>query len=285
MGSLPPWLHPYLMVTSLSTYFDRIGYTGNASVSLETLQTLNLHHTQAIAYENLNPFLGWPVPLDTASLQEKLVNSRRGGYCYEQNLFFKHVLETIGFRVTGLAARVVWNMTPDVVLPRTHMLMRVEARGESFIADVGFGSLTLTAPLRLQLETAQHTPHGAFRLVREVEEFVLEAELGHEWKQLYKFTLHEQLQPDYEMANYYVSCHPKSRFVNGLMAARPAENRRYALSNNEFTVRFMNGQTERRVLGTAAEIRDVLEGPMGLKLPSTRDLDLRLQQLIELCTL
>jgi len=87
------------------------------------------------------------------------------------------------------------------------------------------------------------------------------------------------------MANYYVSCHPKSRFVNGLMAARPAENRRYALSNNEFTVRFMNGQTERRVLGTAAEIRDVLEGPMGLKLPSTRDLDLRLQQLIELCTL
>jgi len=73
--------------------------------------------------------------------------------------------------------------------------------------------------------------------------------------------------------------------VNGLMAARPAENRRYALSNNEFTVRFMNGQTERRVLGTAAEIRDVLEGPMGLKLPSTPDLDVRLQQLIELCTL
>jgi len=141
------------MVTSLSTYFHRVGYTGNASVSLETLQTLHLHHTQAIAFENLNPFLGWPVPLDTASLQEKLVNSRRGGYCYEQNLFFKHVLETIGFRVTGLAARVVWNMTPDVVLPRTHMLMRVEARGESFIADVGFGSLTLTAPLRLQLET------------------------------------------------------------------------------------------------------------------------------------
>src|SRR5262245_50104197 len=100
--------HPYLMIRSLPTYFERISYTGDASVSLETLQTLHLHHTQAIAFENLNPFLGWSVPLDTASLQEKLVDNRRGGYCYEQNLFFKHVLETIGFRVTGLAARVVW---------------------------------------------------------------------------------------------------------------------------------------------------------------------------------
>jgi N-hydroxyarylamine O-acetyltransferase len=152
--------------------------------------------------------------------------------------------------------------------------------GESFIADVGFGGVTLTAPLRLQLETVQRTPHGAFRLMREVEEFVLEAELGHEWKQLYKFTLHEQLLPDYEMANYYVSCHPKSRFVNRLIVARPAENRRYALLNNEFTVRFMNGQTERRVLRTAADIRDVLEGPMGLKLPSAPELDLRLQRLL-----
>lgn len=37
----------------------------------------------------------------------KLVRGRRGGYCYEHNTLFTLALEALGFRVTGLAARVV----------------------------------------------------------------------------------------------------------------------------------------------------------------------------------
>jgi N-hydroxyarylamine O-acetyltransferase len=263
----------------LNAYFNRIGYSGEQSPTLETLRAIHLRHTETIPFENLNPLLGWPVHLDTVSLQQKLVQNGRGGYCYEQNLLFRHALETMGFNVIGLAARVLWNIPEGTVLPRTHMLLRIDIDGQAYVADAGFGGLTLTAPLRLELDIEQSTPHEPFRLTADGAQFVLEAKLGDRWKSLYRFTLEEQLPADYEMANWYVSHHPKSRFVNGLMAARAAQDRRYALLNNEFTVHYLNGQSERRVLTTTAEIREVLSDPIGLTLPAAPELDAALQRL------
>lgn len=268
------------MTVDLAAYFKRVGYSVGASATLQTLCALHLNHAETIPFENLNPLLGWPVPLDAGSLQEKLIHNRRGGYCYEQNLLFKTVLQTIGFKVAGLAARVRWNTSPDVILPRTHMLMRVDLDRQPYIADVGFGGLTLTAPLRLEADTEQSTPHGPFRLKVQDDEFILQAKLAEDWKTLYGFTLQEQLLPDYEMANWYVSCHPQSRFVTRLIAARPARDRRYALLNNEFAVHFLDGRTERRTLTKVSELREVLEGPIGVKLPEGPKLDEALQRLI-----
>jgi len=265
----------------LNAYFARIGYFGERSPTLETLRELHFHHTQTIPFENLNPLLAWPVDLNPTDLQEKLIHNRRGGYCYEQNLLFRHALETLGFHVTGLAARVSWNNPEGVVLPRTHMLLRVDVNGRTYIADVGFGNLTLTTPLRLESDVEQTTPHEPFRIVESGGEFVLQAKVRDTWNPLYSFTLQPQLMPDYEMANWYVSRHPKSRFVNGLIVARAAPERRYALLNNEFAIHYPNGKTERRALATVAEIREVLEGPMGLRLPAAPELDIALHRLTE----
>ena len=263
----------------LDAYFNRIGFSGDPSATLETLRGIHLHHAETIPFENINPLLGWPVHLDAVSLQQKLIRSRRGGYCYEQNLLFKHALESLGFNVTGLSARVSWNTPAGVILPRTHMLLRVELNGQAYIADVGFGGMTLTAPLRLEPGIEQSTPHGRFRLNSDGGEFVLQANLGEQWRSFYGFTLHEHLLPDYEMANWYVSCHPQSRFVNRLIVARAARDRRYALLNNEFVVHYLNGKSERRVLATGTEIRQVLEGPFGLTLPVAPELDTALHRL------
>jgi N-hydroxyarylamine O-acetyltransferase len=264
----------------LDAYFKRIGYSGGALPTLSTLQALHTLHTRAIPFENLNPLLGLPVRLDPSSLQQKIIHDRRGGYCYEQNLLFREALQSIGFRVSALAARVVWNVPDGTVLPRTHALLRIDLDGEFYIADVGFGGLTLTGPLRLEENIEQTTPHEPFRLLREKEELILQARLGGSWRPLYRFTLHEQLLADYEMANWYVSCHPQSRFVNFLIAARPDRDRRYALLNNELTVHHLDGATERRTLTSTAEIRGVLEHEIGLRLPATPDLENRLQRLL-----
>jgi N-hydroxyarylamine O-acetyltransferase len=266
---------------NLDAYLNRVGYSGERSATLNTFSALHLHHTQTIPFENLNPLLAWPVDLNPTALQEKLIQNRRGGYCYEQNMLFRQALETIGFRTTGLAARVSWNNPQGVVLPRTHMLLRVDLNGQAYIADVGFGNLTLTAPLRLETDTEQSTPHEPFRIIRGGDEFILQAKLRDVWNELYSFTLQPQLLPDYEMANWYVSRHPKSRFVNGLIVARASPGRRYTLLNNEFAVHDLNGTTERRRLSTVGEIREVLEGPMGLKLPSAPELDIALRRLTE----
>lgn len=80
----------------LDLYFRRIDYTGERKPTLETLRAILIRHTESIAFENLNPLLRWPVPLDAASLEQKRVRDHRGGYCFEQNLLPSHVLQALG---------------------------------------------------------------------------------------------------------------------------------------------------------------------------------------------
>src|SRR5687768_13177258 len=110
----------------LGAYLQRIGYEGETSPELNILRALVTQHVETIPFENLNPLLRRPVLLDVKSLQRKLIHDRRGGYCYEQNLVLKHALESLGFRVTGLAARVVWESPEGHITPRSHMLLRVD---------------------------------------------------------------------------------------------------------------------------------------------------------------
>lgn len=265
---------------NLDAYFERIGYGGDAASTLETLQAIHLHHATTIAFENLTPLLKQPVRLDLKSLEKKLIHGRRGGYCFEQNLLLRSVLVALGFRVKNLAARVLWNLPEGTIAPRSHMLLQVEINEQPYLADVGFGGITQTAPLILTPDIEQQTPHEPFRLITTDQTYTLQAKLGQEWKSLYRFDLQEQYLPDYEVSNWYVSTHPNSRFVTGLMAARPDVDRRYSLLNNQLTIRHLNGRTERRILEDAIGFRTVLEKLFRLQLPMTSDLDCVLEQLI-----
>lgn len=204
----------------------------------------------------------------------------RGGYCFEQNLLLKSVLNNLGYRVTGLAARVLWNAPEGAITPRTHMLLRVDMGEPPLIVDVGFGGLTLTGVLRLEPDTEQPTPHEPFRLVLVGEDFTMQANVGNVWKPLCCFALQPQFLPDYEVTNWYLLNHPNSRFIHGLIASRPAQDRRYTLRNNEFAVHHLGGKTERQILSTVAEIRDALQDAFRLTLPGASELDVALDRLI-----
>ncbi|MBS0182588.1 MAG: arylamine N-acetyltransferase [Nitrospira sp.] len=267
----------------LNAYFKRIGYEGARKPTLDTLRAIQLRHTETIAFENLSSLMRWPVHLDLESLQQKLVRDGRGGYCFEQNLLLKHALDALGFRVTGLAARVLWNMPEGAVPPRSHMLLLVDLNEGRYVVDAGFGGVTLTGPLRLEIDIEQATPHEPFRLVKaqeEFEEFIEQVQIGDNWVSLYRFSLAEQLLPDYEMANWYLSTHPESRFVTGLLAARPAPDRRYGLLNNQLTVHHRAGRKDRRLITSVTEMRETLEGEFQIVLPDVPELDRALARLI-----
>jgi N-hydroxyarylamine O-acetyltransferase len=160
------------------------------------------------------------------------------------------------------------------------MLLRLEIGGREHIADVGFGGLTLTAPLRLEAGVEQATPHEPHRLVAAGAGYVLEALVAGEWQALYQFELHEQQVADYEVSSWYLCNHPQSQFVTGLIGARAAPGRRYALRNTRFAVHHAGGATERRFLRDVAEYREVLAGPLAIELPDSPELDERLARLI-----
>lgn len=264
----------------LDAYLARIGYSGSRFPTLDTLAAIHLRHAQTIAFENLNPLLGWPVRLDVRSLQQKLVRDGRGGYCFEQNLLLSHALKALGFEVTGLAARVLWNTPPAAATPRAHMLLLVDLDDCPFIVDAGFGGLTLTGPLRLRADIEQATPHEPFILIRAADAFVMHVRINGMWKPVYSFDLQEQLLADCEVANWYLSTHPDSSFVNGLFAARPDRGRRCTLRNNELVVHHMSGRTEQCVLTSAARIRATLEDVFRLTLPAGSELDAALERLM-----
>jgi N-hydroxyarylamine O-acetyltransferase len=255
------------MTIDLDAYFQRTGYRGGGEANLETLRALCLHHTRAIPFENLDPLMGQPVELDPASLQLKLISGGRGGYCYEHGLLFFHVLNALGFEVAGLSARVIKNLPPSGIRARTHMLLRVAVDGADYVADVGFGISTLTAPLRLVIGTEQPTPHETFRLIDHDGLYEMQIKIGESWDGLYRFDLQVQAEPDYEMCNWYNATHPNSSFVTDLMAARVDDGCRHTLRNALYARRFPNGESEQRRLQTAAELRDTLTDLFLIKLP------------------
>ena len=254
-------------IFDLSAYFARIGHDGPRTPTLDTLRAIQLRHAQAIPFENLNPLLGLPVKLDLESLQQKLVRSRRGGYCFEHNTLFGHALMALGFRVTGLAGRVVWNQPYGTTTPpRSHMVLRVDLEDGPYIADVGFG-MSPTGPLRLEPEIEQRTPHEPFRLLRDGEQFTLQCKLLDKWASFYRFELYPQEPIDYEVANHYVSTWPTSHFVNSLIAARATPEGRYGLRDNRLSIHRLGGASEQRVLASTAAISAALRELFGIVVP------------------
>lgn len=274
------WRDMALALVDLEAYFRRIGYDGPREPTLETLRAIVLAHTQAIPFENLNPLLQWPVALDPASLESKLIRDERGGYCYEQNSLLKHVLAALGFSVQSLLARVLWNIPEDVITPRSHMVLLITVNDRRYTADVGFGTVTPTSPLLLEPETEQQTPHETYRYRESEGQWTLEVRIKDEWRRVYRFGLEPQHQPDYEVANWYTSTHPNSHFRRSLIVARAAPDRRYTLLNNEFTTHHRDGRTDRRKLADPVEIRNVLDSTFGLRLAQTAELDSTLERLI-----
>ena len=263
----------------LDAYLARIGYTGPRTATIDTLEAVHALHPAAIPFENLNPLLGWPVSLDVDSLQAKLVTGGRGGWCFEHNTLLRHALEALGFSVSSLAARVLWNAPPNSAIgPRSHMLLLVDLGGRLYLTDVGFGGNVLTAPLRLEPHITQPTPHEPHRLLPLENGFVLEFSVGGEWKPLYRFTMEPQFPADYEVSNWHLCHHPSSFFRQLLMGARATKDGRYALRNNTLAIH-RNNKTEKRTLADAAALRSSLENDFGIQLPESTELSAMLERI------
>ncbi|MFI4935444.1 MAG: arylamine N-acetyltransferase [Caulobacterales bacterium] len=252
----------------LTAYFDRIGYGGSAAPALETLSAIHARHVASIPFETLDPLMGRPVVLDLDALQAKLVQKRRGGYCFEQNALFMGALRTMGYSVTGLAGRVRWMSPPDAPFgPRSHMLLRVDLPEGPFLADVGFGAHLLDAPLRLEPDVEQATPLALYRFSFSDGVFGLQVRQADGWRIAYMFTLEPQFASDYVMSNWFTSTHPQSLFISTLLAERLTAEARFNLINNRLTERYHDGRVVERTLSDAEAFGEALDQVFNLEPP------------------
>jgi len=263
----------------LDAYFARIGHTGSREPNLGTLHAIQLAHVRTIPFENLDVLLGRGISLDPTAVERKLVHARRGGYCFEQNSLLLHVLQALGYDATPISARVRVQRPRDFTPPRTHVFVRVQLDGESWLCDVGVGALSPTAPLRLDVELEQATPHEPRRLIRLGEwasgerrsptaRIFHQVKLAGEWQDVCEFTLEPMPEIDREVANWFTSAHPQSHFKNRLMAARATADGRITVLNREFTRRGPDGVGITHVLRDEDELLEILAREFGLAFPA-----------------
>lgn len=256
-------------VLNLDAYLDRIRYRGPRVLSFDTLAAVHAHHVRAIPFENLDVIVGRGVRIDLPSIEQKLVRDRRGGYCFEQNRLFAAALRALGFAVTPLLARVRWQLPAELQTGLTHMLLRVETPDAgSCLADVGFGSMSLYRPLRLEFEREQNAGLEPRRLVQRDGFIAQQARLGVTWEDVYHFTPQAASDIDCEIGNWFTSTHPQSRFVQNLIASRAGEGCRHTLLNHEFTTRHTDGRAEKSTIDSPDALLSILARHFDLHFPA-----------------
>ena len=122
----------------LDAYLRRIDYEGPLEPSLPALRGVLAAPSAPIPFENIDVLLKRGIRLDIATLQDKLVQRQRGGYCFEQNTLLAAALRALGFSIVTLVARVVRGLAESAATPRAHQLLRVDLPEGPYIADVGY---------------------------------------------------------------------------------------------------------------------------------------------------
>src|SRR5262249_24890074 len=170
---------------NIAAYWQRRGYDGPLEPTLEVFKNLHRAHATHIPFENLDIMLGRPILLDLPSLEAKLVQARRGGYCFEQKTPFAAVLLHVGFDDTTLAAPCRLNRTRTS--PRRHMLLFVNVERTPFIADAGFGAAGILEPVELEADRTVEQFGWTYRLVKDGNGWILQSRLNGSWLDQYEF--------------------------------------------------------------------------------------------------
>jgi N-hydroxyarylamine O-acetyltransferase len=243
-------------------YLQRINYTGPLDPSAETLRKLQVAHLRAVPFENLSIHSGELIVLDDHALFEKIVDRRRGGFCYELNGLFAGLLRALGFEVAMLSARVA-NAAGIFGPDFDHMTLLVTL-AERWLVDVGFGDSFLE-PLRLDEQREQARSNRVYRIDREHEYLVLlQRSIDHEWQHQYRFTLKPYHYSDFaEMCRYHQTS-PESHFTKERICSRATNEGRITLSGLRFITTAGDGKRQEQILTNPEEYATILRDQFGI---------------------
>jgi N-hydroxyarylamine O-acetyltransferase len=258
-------------VAPVELYLARIGYSGPRTPTLDTLRATHHAHLLTVPFENLDIALNRKITVNEDAFLRKVVEQRRGGFCYELNGAFAALLRALGFQVTLLSARVARRQGgegPEF----DHLTLRVDLSAGSqeeskmpWLADVGFGESFLE-PLRMAPELEQHDPAGSFRIIGQGERWQLEkAEPEGIWARQYSFSLEPRRLEEFAGMCHYHQTSPDSSFTQNRLCSRATPEGRITLSENRLIVT-QNGRREEKLLAGESERIAVLREHFGITL-------------------
>ena len=207
----------------VDAYLARIGMSPPFSPDLAGLERLQRAHLTHVAFENLDVYArremrtghGWSVA--------KIVDRRRGGWCFELNGAFGWLLTELGYDVRGHAATVLLGNGSVSPMP-THLTLEVTLE-RPYLVDVGFGD-SFIKPLPLDSEGPHDGGTEPYGFVVEDDITTLIAHGSDGDRPQYRFGPDVHEPEDFEEASLYLRTTPglqwtKSRFATRLLDGGP----------------------------------------------------------------
>ncbi|CAH1693017.1 N-hydroxyarylamine O-acetyltransferase [Hyphomicrobiales bacterium] len=253
-----------LSADQLDAYLTRIGLERPASLDVHSLSILHRAHLMTFTWEALDAFMGWPSSVTPAAAFTKMVEGKRGGWCYEMNGLFGAALAVLGFRVTRLCGGVNRETLGDIAIGN-HLTLRVDLDGP-YLAEVGVAD-AIVEPIPLVV--------GPIRQ-RGFDFAITVAEGG--WL---RFNNHERgiaksfdFRPDHSDEATMAATHgwlmqdPGSPFTNALAVLRHTADGYIALQNDSLRHVTANGIREQRIT-SADHLAETLETVFDLDVPQS----------------
>ena len=229
-----------------SRYLQRINFSDRARVDEQTLSKLHQQHVMSVPFENLDIHYRNIFDLQLKNIFRKVVEDRRGGFCYELNYLFSNLLTAIGFSSKIISSRI-FDSSGCLGPEFDHMSIHVEMERD-YLADVGFGDL-FVKPLEIK-DGIQSDGRNDF-LIEAIggEEFVLSMSSGgSEYQKKYLFSLKEACLEDFQAPCLDKQTNPDSYFVKNTICTRTTESGRVTLFNDRIIVTSGREKTETLIL-------------------------------------
>ncbi|MFD9704188.1 arylamine N-acetyltransferase [Lentzea sp. NPDC059081] len=206
----------------MDAYLQRIGASRTSS-----LAELQERHLMSVPFENLDTHMDTRIVLEIPWLYDKIVERRRGGFCYEVNGLFAELLQDLGHRVDRLAARV-YGAEGRLGAPLAHLVLLVD---DEWLVDVGFGAFALH-PLSWRSRDDQHDPAGVFRLADNGDD----VDVFHDGEPAYRVERRPRQLTEFAATCWYQQTAPESHFRKGPMATKVVPGGRITVTDKQVVV-------------------------------------------------
>ena len=233
--------------------------------NLENLKHLQRQHLLNIPFENLDIHWKKPIDLKSESLYRKIVESKRGGFCYELNGLFFELLQNTGYESKRISARVS-DGKGNFGQEFDHLAIITRIESEDYLVDVGFGDF-FAEPIKFVLDEEQTDANGTFLIKRFDEEYFEVTKKNEEsFISQYIFTLCERRLSEFEDMCLFHQTSPDSHFTQNKVCSLMLADGRKTLTDKRFITTKAN-QKEEITINSEKEFEEILEREFGLKSP------------------
>lgn len=248
----------------IKQYLERIDYRDPVSPTFEVLSALQMTHLLNVPFENLD--IHNNKKIDLTNLFDKIVNQKRGGFCYELNGLFYELLNEIGFTVKMVSARVYGGKKEDYSPEFDHMALIVKIENDNYLVDVGFGEFSFY-PIKIDMNKDVTDPRGIFRIETFNENYKVVKKINSDGNFIPEYIFSEKkraMDEFYDRCNHHQTS-AESHFMQKRVCSLPTKSGRISLTGDILKTT-INGEVIEKKLNSEQEVQRELWNYFGIKL-------------------